>query len=323
MTITASAPGKAILLGEHVAAYGKPVLAVTIDLRAYVTVSKRKDKKVVINAPDLDIKDYTMDLSSDYLDYREASSMLLVSETIRKTQEYIRDSSGLDIFIRSEIPLESGLGSSASIIAATILAIATESKFKLEKREIADLAWQCEHMIHSKSSGVDPFTVTFGGLCLYKKGEVASLKVPELPPIVIAHSGIKSITRGIVEDVDKMKKNDPEIFEDLLNLAENIVLTGKEAVENENWVRLGSLMSINHGLLSSIGVSCIQLERLVYASRIAGALGSKLCGAGRGGVIVALVSEEGRENVRKSLVKVGGKLINTQPTEIGVKIEER
>lgn len=320
MTVTVSAPAKAILLGEHAAAYGRPALAVALDLRSYISVSKRKDNKILINAPEFKIQDYLLD-EGEYS--QESSALSLISETIRKTQEHIRDDSGLDIHITTEIPIASGLGSSASIASAMILAIASESKFKLEKQEIANLAWQCEHIIHSKSSGVDPFTVIFGGLCLYQKGGVKTLNVSDYPTIVIAHSGLTSNTGEIVERVDQTKKGEPELFEDLLNIVENIVTNGKESVEDKNWGRLGLLMNINHGLLSAIGVSCIQLERLVYAARSAGSLGSKLCGAGRGGIAIALVDEKNEDRVKKVLVRSGGGLINARPTTEGIKIEKQ
>lgn len=46
-------------------------------------------------------------------------------------------------------------------------------------------------------------------------------------------------------------------------------------------------MNINHGLLDSIGVSSSELSQMVYSARNAGALGSKITGAGGSGSIIA------------------------------------
>ena len=37
--VTASAPGKAILFGEHAVVYGEPAVAVAIDARVYISVT--------------------------------------------------------------------------------------------------------------------------------------------------------------------------------------------------------------------------------------------------------------------------------------------
>ena len=41
--VTASAPGKTILFGEHAVVYGKPAIAAAVDRRAYVKVQRRED----------------------------------------------------------------------------------------------------------------------------------------------------------------------------------------------------------------------------------------------------------------------------------------
>ncbi len=46
-------------------------------------------------------------------------------------------------------------------------------------------------------------------------------------------------------------------------------------------------MNINHGLLDALGVSTLELSEMVYTARNAGALGSKITGAGGGGSIIA------------------------------------
>lgn len=53
-------------------------------------------------------------------------------------------------------------------------------------------------------------------------------------------------------------------------------------------------MNISHGLLSAVGASSLEIERLVYEARLAGALGAKLTGAGRGGCIIALTGNPER-----------------------------
>ena len=58
MQVTASAPGKAILFGEHAVVYGKPAIAMALNKRTQVKVSGRADNKIQVNIRDLGIKGY-------------------------------------------------------------------------------------------------------------------------------------------------------------------------------------------------------------------------------------------------------------------------
>jgi mevalonate kinase len=68
---------------------------------------------------------------------------------------------------------------------------------------------------------------------------------------------------------------------------EQITDNAREAIVCENAEILGELMNINHGLLDALGVNTPELSRMVYIARKAGAIGSKITGAGGGGSIIA------------------------------------
>ena len=69
------------------------------------------------------------------------------------------------------------------------------------------------------------------------------------------------------------------------------------------------LMNLCHGYLNAIGVSTVELERMVAIARGAGALGAKLTGAGGGGSIVALCP--GRETAVADALRTAGYTIVT------------
>ena len=52
----------------------------------------------------------------------------------------------------------------------------------------------------------------------------------------------------------------------------------------------------NHALLQELTVSCKELDDLVVAARSAGAIGAKMSGTGRGGMIIALTPTEQIQN---------------------------
>ena len=55
-------PGRICLFGEHQDYLGLPVIALAISLRSSITVAKRRDKKIIINMPNLNrVEDFSLD----------------------------------------------------------------------------------------------------------------------------------------------------------------------------------------------------------------------------------------------------------------------
>lgn len=312
MATRTSAPGKIILLGEHAAVYGNPVLVATVDKRAVVSVEKRDDDNILFNSPQLGVKAL---LSLPKLpDLKKRREFSLVLEAISKVNSKFNLRHGWSIEVNSEIPVSSGMGSSASIASALVLGMSLELGENLGNKEIANLAWEIEHIIHGKSSGVDPFAVTFGGVLLYKKGDFKRIPLKKYPRITIGNTGIISDTGKLVSQVAKLKENYPEFFSYYLQQMRKIIEYGQKFLEEGKLEKFGEIMNINHGLLSSIGVSSPELEKLVWAARKKSP-GAKLCGAGAGGIMIAL------GDVAKEIEQAGGKVIKTKISGEGVRVE--
>lgn len=274
-----SAPAKIILLGEHAAVYGNPVIAATVDLRVFVDVKKRNDAKFsVTEGKNTEVFD---------MDKRFIEKFPIVAESINRTEGYVNQKSGLDIKISSEIPIGKGLGSSASLASALCMAIAGELGHNLTIKEIANLSWKVEDIVHKKSSGVDPFTVSYGGIIKYTKGNAEKIKIDKNLDVAIADTGISMDTGKVVMDVFGLKKRNEEIFDEWLKTMRIIVEEGINFLKNKDYENFAELMNINHGMLNAVGVSSIELERVVFELRKF-YKGAKLCGKGRGGIAIGL-----------------------------------
>ena len=86
----------------------------------------------------------------------------------------------------------------------------------------------------------------------------------------------------------RTNKENYGFMESIISSIGSISKLGMVALENQDMATIGDLMNINHGLLSSLGVSSNSLDEMVWAARNSGALGAKLTGAGGSGCIVAL-----------------------------------
>jgi mevalonate kinase len=108
-----------------------------------------------------------------------------------------------------------------------------------------------------------------------------------------------------VGDVRSAWQAAPERFEQLFNQVGRIAQAARQAIEAGRPQELGGLMDENHALLYDMGVSSPELERLIWAARVAGAQGAKLCGGGRGGNMIALVDDTLTQAVAQKLVENG------------------
>jgi mevalonate kinase len=94
---------------------------------------------------------------------------------------------------------------------------------------------------------------------------------------------------------------------------------GEILVNKKDYVSLGKLMNVNHGLLDALGVGTSELSALVYAARNAGAYGAKITGAGGGGCMVALTDSP--VEVASAIENAGGRAIISHFNSSGVKQE--
>lgn len=301
-TITCSAPGKIYLFGEHAVVYGESAICCAVDLRTRV--------KAEISDT-IRISSVLGDTGIDYDKYP------YVSTVIEKMSE-ITDIKGVNLHIESNIPVGSGLGSSAAVTIATIQALNMLFGYGLQLEDIASLGHSIERKIQGAASATDTYVSTMGGVIMVpmkKKLDLIDCG------IVIGNTGRFSSTRQLVSNVALLKKHYPEIIDPILSTIGKISITGEELVIKKEYESIGNLMNINQGLLDAIGVSSSELANLIYAARNSGAYSAKITGAGGGGCMVALTRPSDVEKIASAISQAGGEAIITKVTEHGVKVE--
>jgi len=276
--ISASAPGKFVILGEHAVVYGKPAIALAINRRFNLSV--RRDDEFRINNEAADIM---MNPHMRYISGR--NDMLPVS-----------------VHMDSKIPTGSGLGSSAALSVAFSAAMRALNGRSLDESEIAKEAFEAEYFSQGRGSPMDTSASAHGyGVALnvsenesdrlwdITKNEyawsVSKIDVPSMT-FVIGCTGIRAATGPLVEKVRKYKDSN-RFASDIVDEIGRITLDGVRALRNNDTSELGSLMTKDHKLLSILGVSSKELNKLVNAS-LPYSYGAKLTGAGGGGCMVAL-----------------------------------
>jgi mevalonate kinase len=307
--VTASAPGKVYLFGEHAVVYGEPAVPCAIDRRARVTVEERDDDHLRVHAEDLSLDGFTveyggrMDADPDV----DVSQSLVEAATgyVDAAIEEARDAAdapdaGFDVHVESAIPLGAGLGSSAAVVVATIAAATRALDCELDDRELAARAYRSEHAVQDgEASRADTFCSATGGAVRVEGDDCRSLDAPALP-FVIGFDGGAGDTGALVAGVRELKA-EYDFAADTVAAIGDLVRNGEDALVAGDVEELGQLMDFNHGLLSALSVSSRSLDAMVWAARDAGALGAKLTGAGGGGCVVALDESEETETALRYL----------------------
>lgn len=308
--VTASAPGKMIILGEHSVVYGKPAMALAINKRFYCKVSAN---------------------DAMYLNGRRVPSY--VHPHIKSVLDD-NGLTGISMTAGTEIPTSSGLGSSAALSSSLSLAVRRLLGRDTGEEAVTNDAFNAEWNAQGRASPIDTSTCTHGGgvalncpegigrrLWTISKQDrtwnVSEFDVPEMT-FVVGHTGIKAPTGPLVEKVRKFKEHN-RFAADIVDEIGIITLQGMNAIRRRDKTDLGEIMTRNHKLLSILGVSCNELNKLVNAS-LPYSYGAKLTGSGGGGSMIALTDEP--EKVCEAISLHGGRPIVVRTGEPGVRIEK-
>lgn len=318
--IIASAPGKVTLFGEHAVVYGEPALVMSIGKRVYVTTELRNDNLVKIVASDLQLPGVSVTFSGDELiietDYgKTLSAVAYLRGAIDIVSKYLGIFKGVNVFVRSEMPVGAGLGTSAAVAVATVLAYSKALGYDLEKREIARLGWEVEKSVQGIASPMDTSITTYGGVIKVKllggnNYEVKELQASTSLPIVIGYVEREARTKDLIMKVKDLMSRHPDLVSNIIKIIGILVEKAEKTLMEGNLMLLGELMNINQGLLDALGVSNKRLSDLIYAARTAGALGSKITGAGGGGCVIALAPNN-QEGVEVAMRLSGGLTMRT------------
>ncbi len=224
------------------------------------------------------------------------------------------------VYINSQIPSSSGLGSSAAVTVATLSAINDEFAVGKNREDIANMAFDIEKTVQKgRASPTDTTVSTYGGIVLISGGSRRRL-APQNMYLVIGDSLVSHSTSKMVEQVADLKKQNPEIVDPILDAIEGVSLAAIHHLSNPK--ELGRYMNMNHALLDALGVGHPQLSRLVLASRSAGAFGAKITGAGGGGCMVALCAKQVRHRVAQAIQSCDARAIVTGIDTEGVRKEK-
>lgn len=322
--IKVSAPGKLMLFGEHAVIYDRPCIVTAVDHRISTKVKIINKPKLVINAPEVEVINYQKDITNLTSSENMPKGVRFLETAIKNYLENYQIEGGLEIETKSEFSSQFGFGSSSAVTVGVLKALSILTKISLSNQDLFDLAYKTVLDVQGVGSGFDIAAGIWGGTLYFITGgkQISPLKKSTLP-LVVGYTGIKAKTPPLVRQVESLHQDCPLIADSFFDIMTLITNQAQKTLNKNklNFIELGHLMNFNQGLLDGLGVNTIELAKLIFAARNAGAKGAKLSGAGGGDCMIALVEKGKIASVKEGIKKAGGKIIPIKNGASGVKIE--
>ena len=323
-------PGRVNLIGEHIDYNGGFVLPAAISLGITAVVKRREDDIVRIYA-----REFSEEISftvNDTLSFQQ-NEKTHWSAYVKATLQVLKDKGvhlrGADILIGSDLPLGSGLSSSAAL-ECLIAYIFNEDFYNNNRTQLALDAQLAERKYVGVNCGImDQFAVANGKLHQAILLNCATLEYEYIPAdfkdyqlLIINSNKSRSLAESkynerrsecdaafeilskfdIAEDLCHVHEISLAYLENdtLYQRAKHAILENKrvlyavEALKNGSIEAFGQLLTESHiSLDTDYEVSGHELNMIVhYSTHFDGCIGARMTGAGFGGCCIALVKKD-------------------------------
>ena len=354
-----SAPARVCLYGEHQDYLGLRVIPAAINLRLKISSMDIRGLNLIIHSAETNEK-ISIPIGISKLSTNQNNFQSFIESgilAVKKIDNNI-EIPPLEVEIRSDIPVASGLSSSAALLVSWIKHLDGILKLDLKKDEIAETAYDAEHNILGIPCGkMDQYSSSYGSIISLICSEppiLSSLSQPDFSLIIVdsntpkltsdvhgkkvskikkavaeleKHANLKlsNITSDHLQDNQKkISKKNMKILEGVISIKKDTEIANKELMKKEPDLNLlGKLLtSQHHALRDNIGVSLPILDTIVAKGLNKGALGGKLTGAGLGGSVV-LLFEKKNIQIERELQKELGLQIWSVEIDRGALFQER
>ena len=214
---------------------------------------------------------------------------------------------GLSIFLASEIPPGTGLGSSGAVCVALVKALATSLGQQADASSVAEIACEVElGQLEEPGGKQDQYAAAFGGLNLieFQEGSV-QVKPVDLPlPLLLDlerrallfFTGTARNSASILLEQRAQILSDDEGTLEALHEIKAQVYRAHELLQAGKLDEFGCFLheAWEAKKRASQGATNPEIDRLYEIARSAGAIGGKIAGAGGGGFLMVF-AEEGRQ----------------------------
>ena len=338
MKITAHVPMRIDLAGGTLDVYplyvfegGGLTVNAAIDVMATATVETRPDARIRIHSRDLGLIEEIPTL--------EEMTYGTPLDLVRRALAYYRPPTGLEITIESQAPQGSGLGASSALLMALSSCLNTLSGRSLSPGQIIDVGANIEAQVIGIPTGKqDYFPPVYGGVCAIWFG-LDGWRLEALPGqgggprdalidalnqrLIVSYTGIPH--RSAVTNWAMLRRYIEKEGDSVARMREikEIAEAMRRALDTLDMAEFARLLQaewlLRRGLAE--GVSTPKVEAIMAAAAEAGALASKICGAGGGGCMITAALPEDQARVREALAAAGARVMPARVVPQGLQMK--
>jgi D-glycero-alpha-D-manno-heptose-7-phosphate kinase len=302
------------------------VISTTINKYFYTILTERDDDNVQVISADLQTMTNVARLDELSVGHGELDIPLQVLREFRTPR-------GLNLFLASEVPPGTGLGSSASVCVNVIKALTTQLGLSLSRAELAERAFRVASDTLGKSVGKqDEYAAAFGGLNRFRftragvQVEPVRLDTEILrafeEQLLLFFTGSARNSEAILREMDEaMRRRDADAFgtpDGLRQVAEEF----HALLVQGQLDRCGRLLHEEWEIKKrwSPRISSPRIDQLYDRARACGATGGKITGAGGGGFLLLHCPPDRKGPVRGALREAGAREMSFAFDDQGAKV---
>jgi D-glycero-alpha-D-manno-heptose-7-phosphate kinase len=292
--------------------YGGAVLSAAINKYFYTILTKRGDDKIQVISADLQRTETwediaCMDIAGEPLDIPLA------------VMKHLAIHAPLNLFLASEIPPGTGLGSSASVCVSILKALAVYMQLPMTKHNLAEKAFHISRDLLGMPVGKqDEYAAAFGGLnyiFFYEDGRT-SVDPLELPADVLGEfqnnlmlffTGASHNSWTILKAQEQATRESTSTAVDSLHQIRLLAKKMRAALLDGNLKEFAGLLDEAWQAKRRVSnkISNSRIDHLYETARQSGALGGKITGAGGGGFLLLYCEKDCQPKVREALGREG------------------
>jgi D-glycero-alpha-D-manno-heptose-7-phosphate kinase len=295
--------------------YGGAVLSTAINKHFYTVLERRTDGRIQIISADL----RTVETWEDIARKDVRGSPMEIPLAVLK--EFGGRDASVNLFLASEIPPGTGLGSSASVCVNLVKTMATYTHTALSKYDLAECSFHIARNVLGRPVGKqDEYASAFGGLNFISiRSDGTTLVEPislerelirELQAsLLLFFTGASHNSWTILEEQEKSSQNQNSATVEHLHEIRKLAEPMKTALIRGELREFGLLLHAGWEMKKRLSsqVSNVRIDEMYESALQSGALGGKITGAGGGGFLLLFCQKQNQINVRNALTALGAR----------------